>query len=122
MTNKTYFDLIQRFQVVDGVPKLLSSHVEMIDSPGFDDLMSIAQLWLKNSTAYIAHRESQYIGYKSVSERYEFILAICNDGLWISSPHISGELDKLFPYCKRKLAKNANDVVRILNDSYNSKC
>jgi hypothetical protein len=48
---KLVYDLTQRFEIVDGVPTLISTKVQVIE--GGSDLFLIAQQWLiKNTKLY----------------------------------------------------------------------
>jgi predicted nucleotidyltransferase len=45
------YDLIQRFEIINGVPTLISSNIQVIE--GGSDLFSITQEWLlKNTNLY----------------------------------------------------------------------
>ncbi|MDP8966292.1 MAG: hypothetical protein M3O33_20370 [Cyanobacteriota bacterium] len=97
---KVIFDLIQRFEVENGVPRLVSTNIQVIE--GGQDLMSLATNLLAQLGFYDKfeeNRTSQYIGYKlknprKGSKRYQLVLAPRKEGLCISiskpiaQPHI----------------------------------
>ncbi len=63
--SKTIYDVIQRFEVEDGVPRLISTNIQVIE--GGEDLMSLAANLLKQLGFYDKFEEkrtSQYIGYR----------------------------------------------------------
>jgi len=58
---KLVYDLTQRFEIVDGLPTLISTRVQVIE--GGSDLFSIAQQWLIKNTKVISFCKQQYVGY-----------------------------------------------------------
>lgn len=90
--SKIIYDVIQRFEVEDGVPRLLSTNIQVIQ--GGEDLMSLATATLKRLGFYDQfdeNRTSQYIGYKLKNpqigaKRYQLVLAQRKEGLCISLP------------------------------------
>jgi hypothetical protein len=97
--SKIIYDLIQRFEVENGVPRLISTKIEVIE--GGEDLMSLATRLLKQLGFYEKFEEkrtSQYIGYRRKNpgkgdKRYQLILGQRKEGLCISIPQ-----DFLEPY------------------------
>lgn len=82
---KIVYDLIQRFEVTNGVPTLLSSNIQVIE--GGSDLFSIAQEWLLKKTKLVSFCKQQYVGYKSPkAKRYDLVLASKVTSLQISFP------------------------------------
>ena len=97
--SKIIYDVIQRFEVEDGVPRLISTNIQVIQ--GGEDLMSLAASLLKQLGFYDKFKEnrtSQYIGYRLKNpgkgdKRYQLVLAQRKEGLCISIPQ-----DILEPY------------------------
>ncbi|MGB3508715.1 MAG: hypothetical protein WBA93_05630 [Microcoleaceae cyanobacterium] len=89
---KIIYDLIQRFEVENGVPRLVSTQIEVIE--GGKDLMSLAISLLKQFGFYEQfneNRTSQYIGYRvknpgKGAKRYQLVLSPRQEGLCISIP------------------------------------
>jgi hypothetical protein len=90
--SKIIYDLIQRFEVENGVPRLISTKIEVIE--GGEDLMSLATRLLKQLGFYEKFEEkrtSQYVGYRLKNpgkgdKRYQLILCQRKEGLCISIP------------------------------------
>jgi hypothetical protein len=90
--SKIIYDLIQRFEVENGVPRLISTKIEVIE--GGEDLMSLATRLLKQLGFYEKFEEkrtSQYVGYRLKNpgkgdKRYQFILSQKKEDLCISIP------------------------------------
>ncbi|MFM9265313.1 hypothetical protein [Tychonema sp. BBK16] len=97
--SKIIYDVIQRFEVEKGVPRLISTNIQVIQ--GGEDLMSSAANLLKQLGFYDKfeeNRTSQYIGYRLKNprkgdKRYQLVLAQRKEGLCISIPQ-----DILEPY------------------------
>lgn len=97
--SKIIYDVIQRFEVENGVPRLISTNIQVIE--GGEDLMSSAASLLKQMGFYDKFEEkrtSQYIGYRFKNprkgdKRYQLVLAQRKEGLCISIPQ-----DILEPY------------------------
>ncbi|MCC5648602.1 hypothetical protein LC609_01890 [Nostoc sp. XA013] len=100
--SKIIYDVIQRFEVENGVPRLISTNIQVIE--GGEDLLSLAITILDKLGFYDKFEEkrtSQYIGYKlknprKGAKRYQLILAQRKEGLSISIPQ-----DILEPYLLR---------------------
>lgn len=90
--SKIIYDVIQRFEVENGVPRLVSTNIQVIE--GGEDLMSLATSLLDKLGFYDKfeeNRTSQYIGYRLKNpgkggKRYQLILAQRKEGLSISIP------------------------------------
>ncbi|MEG4204295.1 hypothetical protein QUA20_10245 [Microcoleus sp. Pol7_A1] len=88
--SKIIYDLIQRFEVEDGVPRLISTNIQVIE--GGQDLMSLAISLLKELGFYEKFEEkrtSQYIGYRvkkpgKGDKRYQLVFQERKDSLFIS--------------------------------------
>jgi hypothetical protein len=88
--SKIIYDLIQRFEVEDGVPRLIASTINVIS--GGEDLFSTAQKLLENrnfSDFFAERKASQYVGYRKkvaggVSKRSQLIISQRKDGICIS--------------------------------------
>ncbi len=89
---KVVYDLIQRFEVDNGVPHLVSTNISVIE--GGEDLMSLATRLLKQlgfEEKFKVSRASQYIGYRlknpgKGAKRYQLVLTQRKEGLCISIP------------------------------------
>jgi hypothetical protein len=91
---KLVYDLTQRFEIVDGVPTLISTRVQVIE--GGSDLFSIAQQWLIKNTKLVSYCKQQYVGYKSSkAKRYDLVLASRVTSLQISFPIENIQLAKI---------------------------
>ncbi|MBD1836006.1 hypothetical protein H6F61_25815 [Cyanobacteria bacterium FACHB-472] len=90
--SKTVYDVIQRFEVENGVPRLVSTNIQVIQ--GGEDLMSLAIRLLSQLGFYDKfeeNRASQYIGFRlknpaKGAKRYQLVLAQRKEGLCISIP------------------------------------
>lgn len=123
------YDLIQRFEVIDGVPTLLSSNIQVIE--GGSDLFSLAQQWLIKNTKLVSYCKQQYVGYKpSKAKRYDLVLASRVTSLQISFPIEKIQLEKIqylkdkfdseispdpvFPYLHRIYFEGSESLVEFL--------
>ena len=126
---KLVYDLTQRFEIVDGVPTLISTKVQVIE--GGSDLFSIAQQWLIKNTKLISYCKQQYVGYKpSKAKRYDLVLASRVTSLQISFPiekiqlakiqHLKDKFDSeispdpVFPYLHRIYFECSQSLVEFL--------
>lgn len=90
--SKIIYDVIQRFEVENGVPRLVSTNIQVIQ--GGEDLLSLAINLLTQMGFYEKFEEkktSQYIGYRlknpgKGAKRYQLVLAQRKEGLYISMP------------------------------------
>lgn len=90
--SKIIYDVIQRFEVENGVPRLISTNIQVIE--GGADLMSLAVSLLKQLGFYDKFEEkrtSQYIGYRLKNpgkgdKRYQLVLAQRKEDLCICVP------------------------------------
>ncbi|MEG4009628.1 hypothetical protein QUA41_25190 [Microcoleus sp. Pol11C1] len=90
--SKIIYDVIQRFEVEKGVPRLISTNIQVIE--GGEDLMSLAISLLKELGFYEKFEEkrtSQYIGYRvkkpgKGDKRYQLVFQERKDSLFISIP------------------------------------
>lgn len=97
--SKVIFDFIQRFEVENGLPHLISSSTKVIE--GGEDMMSLATSMLEQLSfdkKFKLNHASQYTGYRLKSpgqgaKRYQLVLAQRKEGLCISIPQ-----DVLDPY------------------------
>ena len=121
---KIIYDIIQRFEIVNGVPCLVSTNIKMIE--GGESLISIAQKWLYEWTNFQIHVKQDYIGYKILgSKRYQLILVQREQGLQISfasddlsddlTSFPSGEKDKLFSYMTKHLVYSKGEICDYLD-------
>lgn len=89
--SKIIYDVIQRFEVENGVPRLVSTNIQVIQ--GGEDLLSLAISLLTQMGFYEKFEEkrtSQYIGYRLKNpakgdKRYQLVLAQRKEGLCISA-------------------------------------
>ncbi len=90
--SKIIYDVIQRFEVEKGIPRLISTNIQVIQ--GGEDLMSLAMSLLKQLGFYDKFEEkrtSQYIGYRLKNprkgdKRYQLVFQERKDSLFISIP------------------------------------
>lgn len=83
MTDKIVYDLIQRFEVIDGVPHLLHSQINSIE--GETNLFSIAEGWIAKNTKLMRFNKQQYVAYKNKGDkRYQLILTPRHSFLQVS--------------------------------------
>jgi hypothetical protein len=88
--SKIIYDVIQRFEVENGVPRLVSTNIQVIE--GGEDLLSLAISMLTKLGFYEKfdeNRTSQYIGYRlknpgKGAKRYQLVLSQRKEGLCIS--------------------------------------
>ncbi|ALF53182.1 hypothetical protein ACX27_10530 [Nostoc piscinale CENA21] len=88
--SKIIYDVVQRFEVENGVPRLVSTNIQVIE--GGEDLLSLAINMLAKLGFYDKFEEnqtSQYIGYRLKNpgkgvKRYQLVLAPRKEGLCIS--------------------------------------
>ena len=123
--SKIIYDVIQRFEVENSVPRLISTNIQVIE--GGDDLMSLA-IDLLNQIGFYdkfeENRTSQYIGYRlknrvKGSKRYQLILAQRKEGLYISIPIDSFGSELLELNCgTHYYIKNIYDIWGDIQDSY----
>jgi len=89
---KVVYDVIQRFEVENGVPRLVSTNISVIE--GGEDLMSLATRLLQQlgfEEKFKLSRASQYIGYRlknpgKGAKRYQLVLTQRKEELCISIP------------------------------------
>lgn len=141
---KIIYDLIQRFEVENGVPRLVSTNIHVIE--GGEDLMSLATTLLVQlgfHDKFEEKRTSQYTGYRlknggKESKRYQLVLAPRKEGLFISIPkkffkrylialrigtgQIEGGNEGIFRQLCSKffwIRPKKNSIFRVIIDSYN---
>ncbi|GAX41092.1 hypothetical protein NIES4075_20610 [Tolypothrix sp. NIES-4075] len=119
--SKIIYDVIQRFEVENGVPRLVSTNIQVIE--GGEDLMSLAISMLDKLGFYDKFEEkrtSQYIGYRlknpgKGAKRYQLVLAQRKEGLCISIPQYTLKpyllkLNFLINFSTQQLSKFKNLV------------
>jgi hypothetical protein len=86
MPDKIVYDVIQGFEVENGVPHLISTNIQVIESGS--DLFSFAQEWLIKNTKLASFNKQQYIEYKpsKKAKRYDLVLASRVTSLQLSFP------------------------------------
>jgi hypothetical protein len=90
--SKIVYDVIQRFEVENGIPRLVSTNIQVIQ--GGEDLMSLATNLLEQlgfAEKFKVSQASQYVGYRlknpgKGAKRYQLVLAQRKEGLCISIP------------------------------------
>ncbi|MEG4455929.1 hypothetical protein [Microcoleus sp. N9_A1] len=125
MTDKIVYDLIQRFEIVDGVPHLLSTQINNIE--GGTSLFSIAEYWVGKNTKLLPFNKQQYVGYKNKGDkRYQLVLTPRSTFVQVSFPssRLSGKVqfetepDTLFPYALRMAIDNKDSLIQLLEDIF----
>jgi len=128
MTDKIVYDLIQRFEIVDGVPHLLYSQINSIE--GGRNLFSIAEGWIAKNTKLVRSNKQQYVAYKNKGDKkYQLILTPRHSFLQVSflGSCLSGkvdfetESDTLFPYALRVAIDNPDSLIQLLQDIFQQK-
>ncbi|MBE9232716.1 hypothetical protein IQ231_13740 [Cuspidothrix issatschenkoi LEGE 03284] len=126
--SKIIYDVIQRFEVENGVPRLVSTNIQVIE--GGEDLLSLAISMLGKMGFYEKFEEkrtSQYIGYRlknpgKGAKRYQLVLSQRQDSLYISIPQsiIYPHLLVLNwePYLSIETWKEGNDIDEIQSGIY----
>jgi len=125
-TTLTY-NLIQRFEVRDGVPRLMSSDIAVLE--GGHHLLSVAKDWMKEFTSFHMKTTKYYTGYRKVasaSSRYELILAQRGESLQVSFPHnermiAEVQQDTLFPYASRTNVHSSEELIQLLGALFSGK-
>jgi hypothetical protein len=123
--SKIIYDIIQRFEVENGVPRLVSTNIQVIE--GGEDLLSLAISMLTKLGFYEKfeeNRTSQYTGYRlknpgKGTKRYQLVLAQRKEGLCISiSKDILREnilsLDDVNVICENVAVSNKNENVTMV--------
>jgi hypothetical protein len=128
MTDKIVYDLIQRFEVVDGVPQLVSTQIKSIE--GGTSLFSIAESWIAKNTNLERFNKQQYVAYKNKRDkRYQLVLTPRASFLQVAFPssslsgkvHFETEYDSLFPYALRVAIDNKDNLIQLLQDIFPQK-
>ena len=125
MTDRIVYDLIQRFEVVDGVPQLISTLINSIE--GGTSLFSIAESWIAKNTKLERFNKQQYVAYKNKGDkRYQLVLTPRASFLQVAFPssslsgkvHFETEYDSLFPYALRVAIDNKDNLIQLLEDIF----
>ncbi|MEG4533035.1 hypothetical protein [Microcoleus sp. D2_18a_D3] len=125
MTDKIVYDLIQRFEVIDGVPHLLHSQINSIE--GGTSLFSMAESWIAKNTQLVRFNKLQYVAYKNKDDkRYQLVLTPRLSFLQVSfsSSRLSGKVqfvtepDALFPYALRVAIDSKETLIQLLEDIF----
>jgi hypothetical protein len=125
MTDKLIYDLVQRIEVINGVPKVVSTNIHIVE--GGTDLFSIAESWLAQNTNLQRFNKQQYVGYKKKGEkRYQLVLTPRSNFLQVSflQESLSGYLvfttepDSLFPYAVRVAVESKEALLKLLEDIF----
>lgn len=114
------YDLVQRFEVRDGVPRLMSTDIQVLE--GGHHLLSVAKEWMKANTGYYLNVTKHYIGYREkplASSKYELVLAQRGESLQVSFPHnervmLEVQQDTLFPYASRTSVISSEELIGLL--------
>ncbi|BAZ48151.1 hypothetical protein NIES4103_07570 [Nostoc sp. NIES-4103] len=122
--SKIIYDVIQRFEVENGVPRLVSTNIQVIQ--GGEDLLSLATSLLTQMGFYDKFEEnktSQYIGYRlknpgKGAKRYQLVLAQRKEVLCISIPKdfFSSYILELDSSGKNILTEAQQELLNWLND------
>ena len=125
MTDKIVYDVVQRFEVVDGVPQLISTQIKSIE--GGTSLFCIAEYWIGKNTKLVRFNKQQYVAYKNKGDkRYQLVLTPRSTFLQVPFPssslsgkvHFETELDSLFPYALRVAIDNKDSLIQLLEDIF----
>ncbi|MEG4044587.1 hypothetical protein [Microcoleus sp. Pol17_C1] len=125
MSDKIVYDVIQRFELIDGVPQLISTDIKTIQ--GGTTLFSIAETWLAKNTQLVRCYTEQYVGYKNKRDkRYQLVLTPRATSLQVAFPasNLSGKVkfvtenDALFPYALKVSIENKETLIKLLNDLF----
>lgn len=117
------YDLIQRIVVTDGVPKIMSSTIQVVNGV---DLLSIAQNWIQENTDLLRFNKQQYIGYKRKGDKRYFLvvtpranflqITFCKET--VSNPESLAEFefqtDPLFPYAVKTVIESEEQLAKLL--------
>ena len=125
MTDKIVYDVVQRFEVVDGVPQLISTQIKSIE--GGTSVFCIAEYWIGKNTKLLPFNKQQYVAYKNKDDkRYQLVLTPRISFLQVSFPssRLSGKVqvetepDVLFPYALRVAIDNKDSLIQLLEDIF----
>ena len=125
MSDKIVYDVVQRFEVVDGVPQLISTDIKTIQ--GGTTLFSIAETWLVKNTQLVRCYTEQYVGYKyKRDKRYQLILTPRATSLQVAFPASNfpnkskfvTENDPLFPYALKISIENKESLFKLFNELF----
>jgi len=122
----TIYDLVQRFEVRDNVPRLMSTDIQILE--GGHHLLSVAKDWMKANTTYHLNVTKHYIGYREkplASSKYELVLAQRGASLQVSFPHnqrvmLEVQQDTLFPYASRTSVYSSEELIGLLETLFKS--
>lgn len=114
------YDVIQRFEVRDGVPRLMSTNIQVLE--GGHHLLSVAKAWLSTNTKLCLNKTQEYIGYREkplTKCRYEIVLTRRGESLQVSFPHnekvmLQVQQDTLFPYASRTSVTSSEELISLL--------
>jgi hypothetical protein len=114
------YDLIQRFEVRDGVLRLMSSDITVLE--GGHHLLSVAKDWMKVNTNFYLNTTKHYLGYRKVasaSSKYQLVLTQRGESLQVSFPHservcLEVHQDTLFPYASRTSVSSSEELIGLL--------
>ena len=113
------YDVIQRWEVTDGEPRLMSTEKKVIE--GGHNLMNVAQEWIKVNTTLCHNKTKHYLGYrtKKISSKYVLILAQRGMSLQVSflpNEQVTAECipDTLFPYMMRTSVQTSEQLIELL--------
>ena len=116
----TIYDVIQRYELRDGVPRLMSTDIQVLE--GGHHLLSVAKDWMKEHTKCHLNITKHYIGYRQkplASSKYELVLAQRGESLQVSFPYnervlIECQQDTLFPYASRTNVSSTEELIGLL--------
>ena len=114
------YDVIQRWEVTDGEPRLMSTEKKVIE--GGHNLMTVAQEWIKVNTTLCHNQTKNYLGYRKKkvgSPKYVLCLAQRGMSLQVSFPpneRVTTECKKesWFPYMVRTSVQTSEQLIELL--------
>lgn len=114
------YDMTQRFEVRDGVPRLMSTNIQVLE--GGHKLMSTAKEWIKEHTTLHLNKTKNYIGYRKkplAKSGYELVLAQRGESLEVSFPHnkqvmLEVQQSTILPYASRTSVQSSEELIGLL--------
>lgn len=114
------YDVTQRYEVRDGVPRLISTNIQVLE--GGHNLMCVAKDWMKEHTSLHLRTTKNYIGYRKkplAKSGYELVLAQRGESLEVSFPHnkqvmLEVQQNTMLPYASRTSVQSSEELISLL--------
>lgn len=114
------YDITQRFEVQDGVPRLMFTDIQVLESG--NNLMCVAKEWMKKHTSLHLCVTKNYIGYRKkplAKSGYELVLAQRVKSLEVSFPHneqvmLEVQQSSILPYASRTSVQSTEELISLL--------